>query len=192
MLRKTAPLQERIWREIDALISIWAPENANDGFDLSEERQAAAQQMTAPLRERTMSMSIPWVIAEYPTAATADEAGMTFAELEQFIFDAVLLDWDAEARRMRRIADVFDDADTVRIVGAATDLTLSLAGRTGAVDDGHINMPGGEVFYSPVEDSAEGVISFDEFPGRVLRQRSRGSTFRVRRRADRGRVGARG
>jgi aminopeptidase len=177
VLRKTAPLQERIWREIDALISIWAPENANDGFDLSEERQAAAQQMTAPLRERTMSMSIPWVIAEYPTAATAEEAGMTFAELEQFIFDAVLLDWDAEARRMRTIADVFDDADTVRIVGAATDLTLSLAGRTGAVDDGHINMPGGEVFYSPVEDSAEGVISFDEFPAVYFGNEVAGARF---------------
>ena len=26
-------------------------------------------------------------------------------------------------------------------------------------------MPGGEVFYSPVEDSAEGTIEFSEFPG---------------------------
>jgi aminopeptidase len=52
----------------------------------------------------------------------------------------------------------------VRIVGPGTDLTLSLAGRTGAVDDGHVNMPGGEVFYSPVEDSAQGVIDFSEFP----------------------------
>ncbi len=32
------------------------------------------------------------------------------------------------------------------------------------MDDGHINMPGGEVFYSPVEDSAEGTIAFEEFP----------------------------
>jgi len=109
-------------------------------------------------------MSVPWVIAEYPTQAAADEAGMTFAELEQFIFDSVLLDWDAEARRMRAIADVFDEAATVRIVGTETDLTLSLAGRTGAVHDAHINIPGGEVFYSPAEDSATGVISFDEFP----------------------------
>ena len=65
---------------------------------------------------------------------------------------------------MRAIADVFDAADEVRIVGAGTDLTLSLAGRTGSVDDGHVNMPGGEVFYSPVEDSANGVIEFGEFP----------------------------
>ena len=109
-------------------------------------------------------MSVPWVIAEYPVLSTAQEAGMTLPELEQFIFDAVLLDWDAEARRMHSIAEVFDAADEVRIVGAGTDLTLSLAGRLGAVDDGRVNMPGGEVFYSPVEDSATGVVEFSEFP----------------------------
>jgi len=89
---------------------------------------------------------------------------MTLPQYEQFIFDSVLLDWDAEGERMRKIADVFDAADEVRIVGAGTDLKLSLAGRWGAVDDGHVNMPGGEVFYSPVEDSARGVIEFCEFP----------------------------
>jgi aminopeptidase len=52
----------------------------------------------------------------------------------------------------------------VRVVGERTDLTLSLAGRSGAIEDGHINMPGGEVFYAPVEDSAAGEVTFCEFP----------------------------
>ena len=164
VLRVTAPLQKRIWEEVDAIISIWSPEDAREGSDLSEERQAALQEMSTPLRERTMAMEVPWVIAEYPVESLAAEAGMTLDEYEQFIFDAVLLDWDAEGARMRKIADCFDAADEVRIVGAGTDLTLSLSGRTGSVDDGHVNMPGGEVFYSPVEDSANGVIAFSEFP----------------------------
>jgi aminopeptidase len=164
VLRKTAPLQELIWREADAVISIWAPERTDEGAELSDERKAAAQQAMTPLRERTMAMDVPWVIAEWGTPATAVEASMTTAELEEFIFAAVLRDWDAEARRMRAIADVFDEAETVRIVGAETDLTLSLAGRQGQIDDGHINMPGGEVFYSPLECSAEGTIVFAEFP----------------------------
>jgi aminopeptidase len=65
---------------------------------------------------------------------------------------------------MRRLADRFDAASEVRVVAAGTDLTLSLEGRAGEVDDGRVNMPGGEVFYAPVEDSAEGVITFSEFP----------------------------
>jgi aminopeptidase len=104
------------------------------------------------------------VIAEYPVLSGAQDAGMTLTEYEEFIFASVLLDWNAEGERMRKIADVFDAAEEVRIVGPGTDLTLSLAGREGAVDDGHVNMPGGEVFYSPVEDSAQGVIEFREFP----------------------------
>jgi aminopeptidase len=163
-LREPAPLQRRFWEEADAFISVWAPESTREGSELSEERRAALRQMTAPMRERTMSMAVPWVIAEYPVQATAQDAGMTLVEFEEFIFDAVLLDWDAEAERMRKLADVFDAAEEVRIVGPGTDLTLSLAGRSGAVDDGHVNMPGGEVFYSPVEDSANGVIEFSEFP----------------------------
>jgi aminopeptidase len=52
----------------------------------------------------------------------------------------------------------------VRIVGHDTDLTFSTAGRTYIVGDGHINIPDGEVYTAPVEDSAEGVITF-EYPG---------------------------
>jgi aminopeptidase len=111
-----------------------------------------------------MSMDVPWVIAEFAVASMAAGAGMSLAEYEQFIYDAVLLDWDAEGERMRRIADVFDASEEVRLVGAGTDLTLSLAGRAGSVDDGHVNMPGGEVFYSPVEDATEGTVEFAEFP----------------------------
>jgi aminopeptidase len=164
LLREPAPLQKQIWESVNGVISIYSPEDAHEGADLSEERQAALQQMMAPLRRRTMSLAIPWVIAEWPAQALADEAGMTFADYEQFTFDAVLLDWDAEGERMRRIAALFDAAEEVRIEAAGTDLTLSLAGRTGSVDDGHVNMPGGEVFYSPLEDSASGVIEFGEFP----------------------------
>src|SRR4029453_19105965 len=56
----------------------------------------------------------------------------------------------------------------VRIVGAETDVTLSLEGRSGHVDAGGANMPGGEFYYSPVEDSAEGTIAFVEFPAPYL------------------------
>jgi aminopeptidase len=154
----------RAWEECDAFISISAPENVRDGSDLSDERRRILQKRIEPLRRRQMGMHVPWVICEYPTNAAAQEAGLTLGEYEEFVFGAVLLDWDAEARRMAGIAALFDAASEVRIVGEHTDLTLSLAGRTGQVDDGHINLPGGEVFYSPVEDSAEGEVTFCEFP----------------------------
>ncbi len=177
VLREPAPLQRQIWEQVDAFIVIWGPESAREGADLSDERRSALQQMSTVMRERTMAMAAPWVIAEYPVESLARDAGMTLPEYTQFIFDAVLRDWDAEEERMRVIADVFDAADEVRLVAAGTDLTLSLAGRTGAVDDGHVNMPGGEVFYSPVEDSADGVIEFSEFPAVYYGQEVEGARF---------------
>ena len=81
-----------------------------------------------------------------------------------FLYGACLLDWKAEGERMQRYADRFDSADEVHIVGDRTDLRLSVAGRTMRVDAGGANMPGGEFFCSPVEDSAEGEIVFGEFP----------------------------
>ena len=81
-----------------------------------------------------------------------------------FLYGAVLLDWDAERTRMQRHADRFDAAETVRIVGAGTDVSLSIAGRRMKVDAAGANIPGGEFFGCPVEDSAEGVITFSEFP----------------------------
>jgi aminopeptidase len=177
VLRQTAPLQKQIWEEVDGFISVWAPENAREGSDLSDERRAAWQEAARPMRERTMALQAPWVIAEYPVLSTAQDAGMTLAAFEEFIFNSVLLDWDAEAERMRGIASVFDESEEVRIVGAGTDLTLSVAGRVGAIDDGHVNMPGGEVFYSPVEDSAQGVIEFCEFPAVYLGEEVVGVRF---------------
>jgi aminopeptidase len=164
VLRVPAPIQRHIWETVDGVITIYCPESAHEGSDLSDDRLQALEQMIAPLRKRTMALEIPWVIAEWPTEALADEAQMSLGDYEEFIFNAVLLDWDAEAERMGRIAELFDAADEVRIEAEGTDLAMSLAGRTGSVDDGHVNMPGGEVFYSPLEDSANGVIEFGEFP----------------------------
>jgi aminopeptidase len=164
LLAKPAPLLLRAWEECDAFISISASENVREGSELAPDRRRLLQQRMEPLRRRQMAMEVPWVICEFPTNAAAQESGLTLHEYEEFVYGAVLRDWDAEGRRMAGIASLFDGADEVRIVGERTDLTLSLAGRSGAIDDGHINMPGGEVFYSPIEDSAEGEITFCEFP----------------------------
>jgi aminopeptidase len=148
----------------DALISIDAPENTRERSALSTERVRLRQAALRPAMERLFTGDLKWVGCLYPTPALAQDAGMSTRAFEDFLYGACLLDWDAERERMSRYSERFDSADEVRIVGAETDLTLSLAGRTGEVDAGGANMPGGEFYYSPVEDSAEGTISFLEFP----------------------------
>lgn len=164
LLGDASAVQRAVWEGCDAFITVWAPENTREGADLPAERKALLERAATPLRTRTMAMAVPWTICEYPTNGPAQDAGMTLAQFEDFVYGACLLDWDAEERRMRKIADRFDAASELRVVGDGTDIRISLEGREGAVDDGRINMPGGEVFYAPVETDVEGVVAFSEFP----------------------------
>jgi aminopeptidase len=149
---------------MDARITMDAPENTRDGTDLAPERFRLVKQAEHHFYLRTMAGEIPWVSCAYPTEGLAQDAGLTLGQFEEVLYGACLIDWDTQGERMRRYAERFDAAEEVRIAGAGTDLRLSLAGRTGEVDEGHTNMPGGEFFYSPLEDSADGVIEFSEFP----------------------------
>jgi aminopeptidase len=164
LLREPAPLNELVQQQADAFMSISAPENVRDAADLPAARVALAQAANATVRGRTLAMEVPWVVCQFPTDALAQEAGMTLRQFEDFLYGACLLDWDREAEQMRRIADRVDRATEVRLVADGTDLLLSVEGRTCEVDDGHINMPGGEVFVSPVEDATTGLVSFSEYP----------------------------
>jgi aminopeptidase len=164
ILKTPAPIEVHVLENIDALISISAPENTSEASAVPAERMAMVQSGFRPHMERIYTNEMPWVGANYPTPALAQNAGMSLRDYEDFLYGACLLDWDAERERMSRYAERFDAANEVRIVGAETDITLSLVGRKAKVDAGGSNMPGGEFYFSPVEDSAEGTISFIEFP----------------------------
>jgi aminopeptidase len=164
LLEQPAPIHRHAYDTADAWMHIAAAEAPHEGADLTLEREQLYAKMVRPFTARRLSFSMPWVGCRYPTAAQAEEAGMTLEEFTEFVFGACLLDWDAEAARMERYKQRFDAAQEVRIVGAGTDLRLSLEGRTGMVDDGHFNMPGGEFFFSPLETGTEGVVEFSEFP----------------------------
>jgi aminopeptidase len=163
-LREPSPLEQRTLLEADAMIVVVAPENTREDAALVPERLQALQEGLKPVTDRLVAHAFPWVGCQYPTAALAQDAGLPTEEFADFLYDACLRDWKAEGERMRRYADRFDAASEVRLVGEGTDLTLSVEGRTMLVDAGGANIPGGEFFCSPVEDSASGVISFGEFP----------------------------
>jgi aminopeptidase len=105
-----------------------------------------------------------WVLIRIPNEAFAQQAQTSLDEMMNFFFNATLRDWPKEAERYREIQQVFQKTCDVRIVGKETDISFSTKGRRYVVGDGEFNMPDGEIFTSPVDDSAEGKIYF-EFPG---------------------------
>jgi len=178
LLGELCPIEINEIESADSYMAIVAPENTRDGSDIPAERTGPRQQAMRRHHGPYLSDEKPWVGCYYPTAAAAQDAGMSVRAFEDFLYGAVLVDWQALGRTMERIAERFDRASTVRIVGEGTDLTFSLEGREGKVDALAANMPGGEIFYSPVEDSAEGVISYSEYPACYLGHEVSGVHFR--------------
>ena len=149
---------------MDARVTIDAPENTRENASLPPEKVAAMSKRTAPFFRRSMTGEIPWMSCQFPTPALAQDAGMSTDEFADFLFDAVVLDWDAEGVKMKRLVERFDAAEEVRLVGAGTDLRLSLRGRRGGIDAGGSNLPAGEFYFAPNEHETQGVIEFGEFP----------------------------
>jgi aminopeptidase len=164
LISKPASIQSHMLEHCDAIVAIVASENTRESASVEAERMNAARAAYRPALQRTLSHEVPWVGCQYPTPALAQEAGMATEQFADFLFGACLLDWKAEGERMQRYADRFEASSEVRIVGDRTDLRLGIEGRPMRVDAGGANIPGGEFFCSPVEDSAEGEIVFSEFP----------------------------
>ncbi|HEX2282409.1 MAG TPA: aminopeptidase [Thermomicrobiales bacterium] len=162
----------------DVYIGLRGARNQHELAGIPTERLAAHKRalgaISAWRNEQTR-----WVLVRVPNEPFAQTAGMSLEAAIDFFFDATLRDWSQESRRYRQIRDLFQGASHVRIIGRATDLTFSTAGRTYVVGDGRINMPDGEVYTAPVDDSAEGVIAF-EHPGVYAGQRIEGIRLEFR------------
>jgi aminopeptidase len=163
--------QVRVERQ-DCSIGIMAPLNTRATAGIDPRRLAVQAKAGAPLQQTYLARSaqgaLRWTATAYPTQAAAQDAGMSLWEYENFVFGAGFLDeadpvaaWQRLGERQQRIVEWLDGKDEIHVTGPGTDLTLSVAGRMWINDDGHKNFPGGEVFSSPVEDSAEGHIQFD-------------------------------
>ncbi|WP_132059794.1 aminopeptidase [Halorussus amylolyticus] len=146
--------------ETDVVILIRGATNAAETSDVDPEKGAAASQARQPILEERLDKR--WVMTQHPTPADAQQAGMSTAAWEEFVYDAVNRDWDAQREFQEQMVEILDPASEVRIVsGDATDLRMSVEGMDAANDSGEKNMPGGEAFTVPVPDSVEGTVFVD-------------------------------
>jgi len=144
----------------DVYIGLRGASNPYELTGIAPERIAAHRRALGKVSAARTELT-RWVIVRVPNAALAQQAGMSLDEMMDFFFNATLRDWTVESKFYSKIRDVFQAAETVRIIGKDTDLRLSTKGRVYLIDDGHINMPGGEIYTSPIEDSVEGYIYFE-------------------------------
>ena len=150
-----------VYIRVDAPSDLRALQQADKGriARLAKHRESVQRHRVAHTR---------WVGTLYPTVAAAVSAGMGLDDFEAFVFGAMYLDEDDPVAHWRALRDLqatlierLSRARTLRVVKDGSDITLSVAGRTWINSDGKRNMPSGEVFTGPIEDSAQGTIAFD-------------------------------
>lgn len=155
-----------VYEEADAQIGILSPTNTRALAGADPAKQRALGKRNKGLQEMMLKKD-RWALTLFPTEALAQESDMSLAEYEEFVFAAMALNeddpvafWKRKAEEQGRLAERMEKAKEVRIEGPGTDLTLSVEGRRFLNDGGRKNMPGGEIFTGPVEDSANGTVSF--------------------------------
>jgi aminopeptidase len=155
----------------DARIAIFASWNTKSLTSADPAKQARRALAYEPVQQRFLERAangeVRWVVAGYPHDAAAQDAGMSRAEYEEFVYRAAFLDrddpvaeWERFAERLERLAAFLGGKSELRVVAEDTDLTVGVGGRRWVASHGRENFPDGEVFTGPVEDSVEGTIRF--------------------------------
>jgi aminopeptidase len=165
------PIERLIREQADVVINIQADTNTKSLSGVDPARMSHMRRVRQPLvqtyLQRDADGTLDWTISLYPTDAHAQDADMSTADYEDFVFGACKLTyddpvaaWKEQAAEQDRLIAWLAGKSNVHFTGPGTDLTLSVAGRTWINADGRKNFPDGEIFTGPVEDSANGHVRF--------------------------------
>ena len=152
----------------DGTINIGSETNTRSLSHVEPDQQATYARNMSALRK--VLIKKPWTITLFPTQAYAQDAEMPLSAFEDYVYGAMFADeedpvaaWKELKKQQDTLIKKLKGADQIRILSDNTDLTLSVKGRTFINSDGRRNMPSGEIFTGPIENSANGHIQYD-FP----------------------------
>lgn len=161
--------------EADVMIAAFGGENTRGMTSIPAARQSARARANREsfdiYRNRAAAGTLRWCASQFPSAADAQEAEMSLAEYEDFVYRACKVDrpdpvalWREVERRQAAWCARLAQAKRLRVTGPGTELSVDIAGRGWVNDCGHENMPDGEVFTCPVETGVDGHVTFS-YPG---------------------------
>ena len=170
-LTTATELQRHEMDVLHALIVVLGNENTKALSNADPQKIALYQQTMRPINDRFFDRSsrgeANWLITQFPTHAAAQDADMSLADYEDFVYGAGKLHlddpvaaWKAVHDEQQRLADILATKRVIRLLGPDTDLTYHTGGRSWINADGKRNFPDGEVFSSPDESKTEGHIRF--------------------------------
>jgi len=189
-LQRVPPMYKMAMETYHAYIYIRAPFNLKEDGNVPKGRSGIRSKAMKPISkryfERTATKELKRNLCQYPTLAAAQNADMSLEEYQEFIFGACNLftedpqqAWLNRRKDQQKIVDLLNKKDKVQYKGEGIDITFSTKDRTWINSDGQTNMPSGEVYTSPVEDSVNGVVHFS-FPAVYMGHEVEGVTLWVK------------
>ncbi len=125
-------------------------------------------------------------LCQFPTTMGAQLAEMSFEDHKEFILHACALDqdipenyWKELSKRQQVYVDHLNSIDQLIYEHKNWKISCSTKGRKWINSDGKSNMPSGEVFTSPIEESVEGEIYFD-YPTMIFGEHVQGIHLQVK------------
>lgn len=161
-------------KKVSSYLTIWTDFNKKYLTNVKSERIAlfrkARKNYYAKLLSKIAKKEIKWCGTVYPDIANAMDAEMSLMEYEDFVFKSCFLDkkdpikeWEKLSKWQEKIIRFLSKKEKIKVVGNSVDLEFSVKGRKWINCDGKENFPDGEIFTSPIENSANGFIRFS-FP----------------------------
>jgi aminopeptidase len=171
-LEFTPLLHQKVFDEFDVLIKVRAETNTRALSAVDPARQALRQKATSRLiaaqMRRGATDELRWMSTQFPTQAYAMEAGMGYQAYQDFFFNAChasgagdpVAYWLEVKARQQEIINRIQGHDQVTLRGPNVDLTLSIKDRIFKNACGINNLPDGEIYTGPVEESAQGWVRY--------------------------------
>lgn len=173
LLEFTPLFHKAAFEEFDVLIKIRGEANTRALSNVPMDRLGRYQKMLGGLiatqMRRGAAGALRWMSTLCPTQAYAMEADMGFEEFQDYFYrgcyaNAEIADPVAEWRKIQqnqqRYVECFEKGDLVHLRGPNVDLRLSIKGRKFNNACGRRNLPDGEIYTGPVEDSVNGWVRF--------------------------------
>jgi aminopeptidase len=171
------PAMSVYFDQADVYIRLGALPNTHAMTNIDVERtqklQTAQRPWLSTRMKRAAEGKMKWVGTLIPTEGTAQDADMSLEEYEDFYYGATFVDkadpvaeWKALGEMQQKKIDWLRGKRHVKLQGPHVDLELSIDGRVFINASGQRNMPDGEIFTGPVEDSVHGWIRYS-YPSMV-------------------------